>query len=290
MMFLERFIHYIQFEKRYSTHTIDAYKKDLFQFSEFINNSQQTLEQVSHFDIRSWMVQLMDNGCDPRTINRKVSTLRSFYKFLLREQLIAANPTLQVKAPKTGKKLPVVVEEEKVNFLLDNFEFPDDFSGLRDKVVIELLYGTGMRLAELVSLKDTDLNNYEQSVRVFGKRSKQRIIPLNRSLIRLLEQYTSEKNRLFNSDSLIVTNEGEQAYTKLVYRIVNKYLSVVSTQNKRSPHVLRHTFATGLLNKGADLNAIKELLGHASLAATQVYTHNSVERLKAIYKQAHPKA
>lgn len=290
MMFLERFIQYLQFEKRYSPHTIGAYKKDLLQFSEFITRSKQSIDAVSHFDIRSWMVELMDNGTEAKTINRKISALRSFYKFLVREQLVDKNPTIQVKAPKVGKKLPVIIEEDKINSLLDNFEFSEDFAGLRDKIVIELLYGTGMRLAELVSLKDIDVNKYEQTIRVFGKRSKERIVPLNKSLVKLLERYCIEKNALFNTESLIVTNEGNKAYTKLVYRIVHKYLSIVSTQIKKSPHVLRHTFATGLLNNGADLNAIKELLGHSSLAATQVYTHNSVERLKAIYKQAHPKA
>lgn len=290
MMFLERFIQYLQFEKRYSPHTIGAYKKDLFQFSEFISLNQQTIQTVSHYDIRSWVVELMDHGNDPKTINRKVSALRSLYKFLLREQFVEKNPAAQIQTPKVGKRLPVIIEEEKINSLLDQFEFNDDFSGLRDKLVIELLYGTGMRLAELVSLKDVDFNRYEQNIRVFGKRSKERIIPLNKSLAKLLEQYCDIKNTLFSTEALIVTNEGNKAYTKLVYRIVHKYLSIVSTQNKKSPHVLRHTFATGLLNNGADLNAIKELLGHSSLAATQVYTHNSVERLKTIYKQAHPKA
>ncbi|HEY0669965.1 MAG TPA: tyrosine-type recombinase/integrase [Sphingobacteriaceae bacterium] len=289
-MFLERFIQYLQFEKRYSPHTIGAYKKDLFQFSEFISLNQQTIQTVSHYDIRSWIVELMDHGIDPKTINRKVSALRSLYKFLLREQLVEKNPAAQIQTPKVGKRLPVIIEEEKINSLLVQFEFNDDFSGLRDKLVIELLYGTGMRLAELVSLKDVDFNKYEQNIRVFGKRSKERIIPLNKSLAKLLDQYCAIKNTLFSTEALIVTNEGNKAYTKLVYRIVHKYLSIVSTQNKKSPHVLRHTFATGLLNNGADLNAIKELLGHSSLAATQVYTHNSVERLKTIYKQAHPKA
>ena len=289
-MFLERFIQYLQFEKRYSSLTISAYKKDLLQFSDFISLSSLLISDVSQFDVRSWMVQLMDQGADPRTINRKISALRSYYKFLHREQLVAENPMLQIKAPKIGKRLPVIVEEEKVNGLLDSSEFSADFEGLRDKVVVELLYGTGMRLAEIVALKNTDLNDYEQTIRVFGKRSKERIIPLNKSLMKLLKEYCEEKAMRFTTDLLIVTNEGNKAYTKLIYRIVHKYLSMISTQKKRSPHVLRHTFATGLLNNDADLNAIKELLGHSSLAATQVYTHNSVERLKTIYKQAHPKA
>ncbi|HXI00635.1 MAG TPA: tyrosine-type recombinase/integrase [Sphingobacteriaceae bacterium] len=289
-MFIGRFIQYLQFEKRYSPHTISAYNKDLLQFSEFIAQSQSDIHAVSHYDIRSWMVELMDQKTDPKTINRKISTLRSFYKFLMREQLIDKDPVIQIKGPKVGKRLPVIIEEDKINSLLDQFEFPDNFGGLRDKLVIELLYGTGMRLAELVSLKESGINRYESNIRVLGKRSKERIIPLNKSLIKLLEQYCDEKNKLFDNEMLIVTDQGKKAYPKLVYRIVHYYLTKVSTQTKKSPHVLRHTFATGLLNNGADLNAIKELLGHSSLAATQIYTHNSVERLKAVYKQAHPKA
>jgi integrase/recombinase XerC len=293
-MFLERFIQYLQFEKRFSSHTISAYKKDLQQFSEFIKLSDLNFQSVRHPHVRSWMVELMDDSNEAKTIHRKLSALRSFYKFLSRESLVDSNPTLQVKAPKIPKRLPVTIEESKLNNLLDDQEtFGDDFNGLQERLVIELLFGTGIRLTELLTLKEGDIDIYEQHIRVLGKRNKERIIPVNASLMNLIRQFAREKkdqNFHNNSSALFVTKEGKSAYPKLIYRIVKKYISLISTHDKRSPHILRHTFATSLLNNGADINAIKELLGHASLAATQVYTHNSVERLKSIYKQAHPKA
>lgn len=293
-MFIERFTHYLQYEKRFSAHTISAYIQDLYQFDKFLSKSTSDFATANHYDVRSWMVDMMDANAEPRSVHRKLSSLRTFYKFLERESLVELNPTLQVKAPKISKKLPVFVDDKKLNELLDKADgFDSDFPGLRDRVVIEMLFGTGIRLAELITLHISDVNTYEQTIRVLGKRSKQRIIPVNITLMKLLDEYAEAKlARKFGnlSSALIVTNEGGPAYPKLIYRIVNKYLSRISTHQKKSPHVLRHTFATSLLNKGADLNAIKELLGHASLAATQVYTHNSVERLKTIYKQAHPKA
>ncbi|HEY0054697.1 MAG TPA: tyrosine-type recombinase/integrase [Pedobacter sp.] len=293
-MFIERFNNYLQYEKRFSAHTISAYIKDLHQFQNFLAQSDTALESAKHLEIRSWVVSLLDNKTEARSVQRKLSSLRTFYKFLQREMLIEVNPTLQVKAPKIPKRLPVFVEDSKLNTLLDTADvFSNDFEGLRDRIVVELLFGTGIRLAELVTLTDGDINTYEQTIKVFGKRSKERIIPVNASLMNLLAEYLKEKgsqNFTDLSSALIVTSEGKAAYPKLIYRIVNKYLSQVSTHQKRSPHVLRHSFATSLLNKGADLNAIKELLGHANLSATQIYTHNSVERLKTIYKQAHPKA
>ncbi len=292
-MFIERFIHYLKFEKRFSPHTVSAYQKDLLQFSDFLDKMNLKMSDVTHIHVRSFMIDLTEHQIDPRSVNRKISVLRSYYKFLLREQLSEINPMLQVKTLKVSKRLPVVVEDEKLNQLLDTDTiFSDDFSGLRDRLVLELFFGTGIRLAELISLKEADINKWDQTIRVLGKRSKERIIPLNTSLKQLINKYSDVKAAALNNNSpfLIVTNEGSPAYPKLIYRIVNKYLSIMSTQTKKSPHILRHTFATSLLNKGADLNAIKELLGHSSLAATQVYTHNSVERLKSIYKQAHPKA
>ncbi len=289
-MFLERFVSYLQFEKRYSAHTINAYRNDLGQYLEYLRKTGQTLESATHFQVRSWMVELMDRQSDPKTINRKLSSLRTFYKFLVREQLVAADPTGQVRAPKIPRRLPVVVEEARINSLLDSASFDPGFRGLRDRVVLELLFGTGMRLSELVGLLESDVNKYERLIRVTGKGGKERLIPVNQSLMQLLDQYISEKRQLSASTAVILTDSGEAAYPKLIYRIVNRSLGLISTQSRKSPHVLRHTFATALLNNGADLNAIKELLGHASLAATQVYTHNSVERLKSIYKQAHPKA
>lgn len=293
-MFIERFTNYLQYEKRFSAHTISAYLQDLQQFQKFLFQSELNFVDAKHHDIRSWIVDLLDKQAEPRSVQRKLSTLRTFYKFLQREMLLDANPALQVKAPRVSKRLPVFIEDASLNSLLDNKEvFSDGFEGLRDQVVIELLFGTGIRLAELITLSDADINIYEQTIKVFGKRSKERIIPVNVSLMKLMKKYIDEKssqNFQNLSQKLLVTSEGKSAYPKLIYRIVNKYLAYISTNEKKSPHVLRHSFATSLLNKGADLNAIKELLGHASLAATQVYTHSSVERLKTIYKQAHPKA
>ena len=296
-MFLARFIQYIQFEKRYSPHTVSAYQSDLDQFMRFLNTPEETIthpSEITHHLIRNWMVSLMGDGITARSINRKIATLRKYFKFLLQEGIIDHNPASKTTAPKIPKNLPVVVEDAKLMQMLDSDDtFTHDFKGLRDKLVIETLFGTGMRLAELLGVKETDINVYEGTVKVLGKRNKQRIIPINNELKLLIAEYLElKKNQKFDNNSLtlIVTDKGADAYPKLVYLIVQKYLSYISTQNKKSPHVLRHTFATSLLNRGADLNAIKELLGHANLSATQIYTHNSVERLKSIYKQAHPKA
>ena len=303
-MFLERFIQYIKFEKRYSPHTVSAYESDLDQFMRFLNNPGMAgavpepvishPSQISYHDIRNWMVELISQKLTARSVNRKMATLRKYFKFLLQEGLITENPSSKIRSQKIPKNLPVVVEGARLTQMLDDNEvFTADFTGRRDKLVIEMLFGTGMRLAELLGLKDQDINDYEGTLKVLGKRNKERIIPINTELRILLGDYIKlKKNQIFhnNSQALIVTSKGADAYPRLIYLIVQKYLSNISTQNKRSPHVLRHTFATSLLNNGADLNSIKELLGHANLSATQIYTHNSVERLKSIYKQAHPKA
>ena len=296
-MFLEQFIAYIKYEKRYSPHTVAAYESDLTQFYTFLNHPEEVIthpSQITHHHIRNWMVELMNAKLTSRSINRKVATLRKYFKFLLQGDIIKATPTARIQTPKITKQLPVVVEEEKLSRMLDSKEiFTADFNGQRDKLIIELLFGTGMRLSELLGITEADINTYEGTVKVLGKRNKERIIPLNKELKLLLQEYlVLKKNEIFANKSLklIVTSKGADAYAKMIYLIVQKYLNYISTQDKKSPHVLRHTFATSLLNKGADLNAIKDLLGHASLSATQVYTHNSVERLKSIYKQAHPKA
>ena len=303
-MFLERFIQYIKFEKRYSLHTVSAYESDLDQFMLFLNSSGNAgvvpepavthPSQINYHDIRNWMVELIGQKLTARSVNRKMATLRKYFKFLLQEGVITENPTSKVRSQKIPKKLPVIVEGDRLAQMLDSSEvFGADFTGQRDKLVVEMLFGTGMRLAELLGLKDQDINDYEGTLKVLGKRNKERIIPINTELRILLGKYLElKKNQNFdnNSATLIVTSKGADAYPKLIYSIVHKYLSNISTQDKRSPHVLRHTFATSLLNNGADLNSIKELLGHANLSATQIYTHNSVERLKSIYKQAHPKA
>ena len=303
-MFSERFIRYIQFEKRYSPHTVSAYKSDLDQFFNFLNNPDKQSpapehlithpSQITHHHIRNWMVEMMSDHILARSIGRKIATLRKYFKFLLQEGLIQINPASKITTPKVPKNLPVIVEDTRlVQMLNDNIVFSHDFKGQRDKLVMEMLFGTGMRLSELLGVKETDINVYEGTVKVLGKRNKERIIPVNNELKLLLAEYLElKKNKSFDNNSLIliVTDKGADAYAKLIYLIVQKYLSYISTQDKKSPHVLRHTFATSLLNRGADLNAIKELLGHANLSATQIYTHNSVERLKSIYKQAHPKA
>ena len=301
-MLLQRFIQYLQYEKRFSPHTVSAYHKDLIQFSSFLTKEESGFLNASLSLIRNWMVQLLDDGLTTKTINRKVSCLKSFYKFLKKEGQLIEDPAALLKAPKVSKKLPVVFEEANVEKLLNNEiylhgsdiqVFSNDFTGIRDKLILELLYGTGIRLAELVNLKEEDLNTFEKSIKVLGKRNKERIIPVNPTLYKLLQDYLQlKKSTDFHniSNNLIVIDNGKEVYPKFVYRIVNKYLSYISTHSKRSPHTLRHSFATSLLNHGADLNAIKELLGHSSLAATQIYTQNSSERLKAVYKQAHPKA
>ncbi|MFD0794935.1 tyrosine-type recombinase/integrase [Mucilaginibacter litoreus] len=304
-MFSDKFIQYIKHEKRFSAHTVTAYENDLKQFIAYLNPSGSTPSvihpsEVSHHHIRNWMVQLMDEKLNARSVSRKLATLRKYFKFLLQQGLITANPASKVSSPRPDKKLPVIVDTDKITAMLDgrldneeDVVFPHTFKGLRDKLVIEMLFGTGMRLAELLSIKEDDIDTYERTIKVLGKRNKQRLLPVNNELFELIGQYIeAKKNQNFHNNSLtfIVTDKGANAYPKLIYLIVQKYLSYISTQNKKSPHVLRHTFATTLLNNGANLNAIKELLGHANLSATQIYTHNSVERLKSIYKQAHPKA
>ncbi|PTQ99378.1 integrase/recombinase XerC [Mucilaginibacter yixingensis] len=295
-MFLERFIQYIQYEKRYSKHTVAAYQNDLEQFFAHAGHPDHPVNQpsdVTHHHIRNWVVSMMDDKLAARSINRKISVLRKYFKFLMKEGLAEGNPAAKVQTPKVPKQLPVIVEDEKLSKLLDSPVFTSDFKGTRDRLVMELLFGTGIRLSELIGLTENSIDLYEGTIKVLGKRNKERIIPINKELKRALAEYGElKKNKNFDNNSLmlIVTNKGAEAYPKMIYLIVRRYLSEISTQEKKSPHVLRHTFATSLLNKGADLNAIKELLGHANLSATQIYTHNSVERLKSIYKQAHPKA
>ncbi|MCX2574717.1 tyrosine-type recombinase/integrase [Pedobacter sandarakinus] len=294
-MLLNSFITYLTHEKRYSAHTVSSYQTDLVQFGAFIKETfELNYLEVKHTHLRSYMVYLMEKETSESSINRKVSALRSFYKFLFKNAKIDQNPSLLIKAPKIPKRLPVFIDAERMDHLLDSTQhFDDSFPSLRDHLVIELLFGTGMRLAELVQLKENDVDHFAGTIKVLGKRNKERIIPINKTLVQQVFNYVKEKKlQQFDNNSLnlIVTNTGSPAYPKLIYRIVTSYLNYVSTQNKKSPHVLRHSYATTLLNAGADLNAIKMLLGHASLAATQVYTHNSIERLKTIYKQAHPKA
>jgi integrase/recombinase XerC len=290
----ELFLSHLKYEKRFSPHTITAYQNDLSQFILFggtlIDNF--CIEEADYHLIRQWIVSMMDNGISAKSINRKISTLKTFYKFLLREAVIEKNPTDMVVVPRMGKKLPVFVQEKEINQLLDGRFFTDDFEGSRDKAVISLFYGTGIRLSELVGIRFTDLNLDEKMVKVHGKRDKDRLVPFPFEISKVLREYIKLRNELFpdSGNFLFLTGSGEPAYNKLIYRIVKRQLSMVTTIDKKSPHILRHSYATHLLNHGADLNAIKELLGHANLAATQIYTHTTFEQLKKVYKQAHPRA
>jgi integrase/recombinase XerC len=292
---MDLFFKYLQYEKRYSPHTLTSYHTDLGQFAQYLQQVYEITDaaEANHTIIRSWILTLVQNNIQPRSINRKIACLRSYYRFLLAQQRIAVNPMLRIKAPKASKKLPAFVPEEPFNTLLDSFTFEENFEGQRERLILEFLYGTGIRLAELLGVEHTDIDHRAKTVRVLGKGNKERIMPLNDSLIGSIEAYQEQKKRYFgdnNSVKLLVTNKARPLYPKFVYRVVKKYISLITTSEHNSPHVLRHSFATHLLNKGADLNAIKDLLGHASLAATQVYTHNSIEKLKSIFEKAHPKA
>jgi len=289
----ERFIAYIQFEKRYSPHTVIAYRNDLNQFFDYlqVQYNIQDIKDVNHSMIRSWLVLMMENKITARTVNRKLTTLKTFYRFLIRESVLEENPMRKIISPKTAKRLPVFVEKDKMDILLDEVEFREGFPGMRDRLILEMFYSTGMRLSELVNLKVTDIDFQKSTIKVLGKRNKERLIPFSKKLERLIDSYIKFKEEKFGqAPELFVTDNGRKIYPKMVYLIVKRYLGEVTTLIKKSPHILRHTFATHLLNNGAELNAVKELLGHANLSATQIYTHNTIEKLKTIYKQAHPKA
>lgn len=294
MQHTESFFQYLESEKRSSVHTLTAYRNDLQQFLDFLGSSEEdALQGVKPRIIRSWVVSLSEAGRSPRTIHRKISALKMFFRHLQIKGVLENNPATLVNLPKIPKRLPVFVKDEIMVQLLDRTEFGSDFEGLRNKLILELFYDTGMRLSELVALRVCDFDLSRGLVKVRGKRNKERLIPLTAELKRLLSLYVEVRRQTFEGSeqaALLLTSKGEAVYHRLVYRIVHSALAQVSTQQKRSPHVLRHSFATVLLNRGADLNAIKELLGHANLNATQIYTHNTFEKLNAIYKQAHPRA
>ncbi len=290
---IQLFLDYLRYEKRNSPNTFTAYENDLRQFVSFGKELIEdfTTESADHHLIRQWIISLMDQGITSRSVNRKISTLKSFYKFLMRQAIIDHNPTDRVIVPRMGKKLPVFVEEKEINFLLDGGFFGKDFQGKRDKAVISLFYGSGIRLSELKDLRIQNLDFKEKTIKVLGKRNKERLVPFPSEVAVVLNEYLEERNSLFGDagDIVFLTDKGEPIYSKLIYRIVRNHLSLVTTLDRKSPHILRHSYATHLLNRGADLNAIKELLGHSNLAATQVYTHTTFEELKKIYKQAHPR-
>lgn len=294
----ERFLEYLAFEKRASRHTVVSYGNDLRQFSEWLlaefNIEDPASAQSVH--VRGWLSALMEQGISARSVNRKKTALQTYYKFLLKEGSITENPVKRVISPKTSKRLPVYVEEHQMEALFLQTGNPEgmDFHTLRDVLILEMFYATGMRCSELVQLSDRDIDQSGMTVRVLGKRNKERLIPFGPALSALIGKYLSLRETTFNNippeGHFFLTDKGKKIYQKFAYRVVNAYLSSITTMEKKSPHVLRHTFATHMLNKGADLNAIKELLGHANLSATQIYTHNTIDKLKNIYKQAHPKA
>jgi integrase/recombinase XerC len=291
----ESFLQYLQTEKRYSPHTVRSYLNDLDQFYAFLSslNLPDDIAAVSSHDIRAWIVSMLENNYTTVSVHRKISCLRVFFRYLRKEGLVKADPLEKVVLPKRKKTLPVFVEEDALARLLDENGFGDNLSDLRDRTIIEMLYLTGMRRSELIGLRNIDVDLADGSVKVTGKRNKQRIIPLVRPFIARLHEYINVRDAEAEPDKngwFFVTDKGNKLYDKYVYNKVNSYLSIVTTIEKKSPHVLRHTFATHMLNHGADLNSIKELLGHANLSATQIYTHNTFEKLKKVYKQAHPRA
>lgn len=290
---INQFIQFIALEKKQSPHSVSAYQLDLTQFSDYLqtNYQVQLIGEFNHLQIRSWVASLMQAGITARSISRKISTLKSWYKFMRKMDWVTDNPMVKIQLPKVSKKLPVFVDESAIEKLFGSDQFTDDFVGKRNELILHIHYGTGMRLSELINLKEKDVDVFKSQLKVLGKRNKERIIPVSKELMQFINQFIELKHEMnISLPELLCTETGKKLYPKLVYNVVHKSLSGVTTIQKRSPHVLRHTYATHLLNNGADLNAIKELLGHANLSATQVYTHNSIERLKEVYKNKHPRS
>jgi len=289
---IETFLEYLKYERNYSPETAKAYEVDLLQFEEFARECELQLKEVNPNTVREWIVQMMDKGVTASSINRKLSALRSFYKYLLKQGEVSADPMTKISGPKKKKPLPVFVKEKEMDRLLDDIDFEDSFRGRRDKLIIQLFYETGMRLAELVGLNDADVDFGAKVIKVTGKRNKQRIIPYGDELAEAMQNYLEERSQTVQTPSgaFITKENGERIPRSNVQNIVRENLSKVTTVKKRSPHVLRHTFATSMLNHQAELGAIKELLGHESLATTEVYTHTTFEELKKAYNQAHPRA
>ncbi len=289
---LDKFIEYLKYERNFSKHTVLAYQTDLDQYHSYLKDTYDLAkpEEATSPMIRSWLASLFQDKTSARTVVRKASALRSFYRFLRREGLITYNPMAKVNTPKLPARLPVFVAKKDTEILFKNIEFPADFNGTRDRLILEVFYATGIRLSELIGLKTADVSIANQTIKVFGKRSRERIIPVTPLLKKYMEAFGEEKSKMGISSEYFFTSEtGKQLYAKEVYLMVNRYLGMVTTLKKKSPHVLRHTFATHILDNGADINAIKEVLGHSNLSATQIYTHNSLEKIKRVYKQAHPR-
>ena len=289
---LHLFFDYLTYEKKYSIHTITSYKNDIAQFISFINPQNEDIspEEINYQQIRTWVSELIKNKIAARSINRKLSALKSFFKFLQRQQIIEVNPMSKISGPKTPKRLPSFVDEHQMEDLFTEVNFDEGFTGQRDKLILDILYQTGIRRSELTHLKESDVDLFNSTIKVLGKRNKERVIPISLALKRNLETYLQVKEELnLSNPMLLVSEKGHTLSEQVVYKSVKKYLSQITTIQKKSPHVLRHTFATHLLNNGADINAVKDLLGHANLSATQIYTHNTIDKLKKSYKQAHPR-
>ena len=290
---IKNFLDYLLLEKRYSSHTVKAYRTDLSLFHSYLNDTyNMPIDKANHAMIRSWLVEEINKGNVARTVNRKITTLKSFYKYLIKEEFIKLNPTLKISSSKTSKKLPQFVGVADMNELLDKLKFEENFSGFRDKLIIEIFYSTGIRLSELINIKIADVDSQKKQIKVLGKRNKERIIPLTKELTMSIDDYMilRMEEKAIDRSYLLLTDSGKKLNPSMVYRKVNELLTAVTTLEKKSPHILRHTFATHMLNNGADLNVIKELLGHASLSATEIYTHNSIDQLKKIFNNAHPRA
>ena len=288
-MYIDVFLNFIKTEKRLSSHTVKSYSSDLKQFTKYLSkecNINSDINQVTFQTIRSWIVFLLENNINPRSVNRKISVLKSYYKFLLQEGILSYNPMIKIISPKTSKRLPSFVDKDDIQNLLDKVKFENNYIGNRDRLIIEFFYVTGIRLSELINIKISDIDFNNNYIKVLGKRNKERLIPLSDNMTNKLKNYINEND----ISEYLFNNKGKKMYSKLVYRLVKKHLNLVSSIDNKGPHVLRHTFATHMLNNGADINAIKELLGHSNLNATQVYTHNSIEKLKSVYNQAHPRA
>ncbi len=287
------FIEYLSFEKKYSPHTTRAYQDDLNSFQTFCNTTfeGQQLSDVNYSQIRSWIVEMVNQKVSNRTINRKISSLKTFYKFLVKTKQLKETPLLRHQALKVSKRVQVPFSEKEINEVINNLTSNDDFESVRNKLIVELLYSTGMRRAELIEIETHAINFSNSTLKVLGKRNKERYMPLLNSVQQTLKIYLGKRKEIVsNNEKLFITKKGNKIYPNLVYRIINEYFSCVSSKVKKSPHVIRHSFATHLLNEGADLNSVKELLGHSSLASTQIYTHSSLNELKKVYNQAHPRS
>ena len=289
---IDSFLDYLSLEKKYSLHTVIAYKNDLITFKSFLVDQydQEDLLEVHYSQIRSWIVSLVEKEISNRTVNRKVSSLKSYYKYLLKSEQLKINPLSKHKALKVGKKVQVPFTLKEINSVISTIDEQDDFIAVRNKLIVEVFYSTGIRRAELINLKEKDINFSDETIKVLGKRDKERFVPLLQSVVSTLKVYLRLKvDFSIGLEELFITGKGNKIYETLVYRVINSYFSKVSSKVKKSPHILRHSFATHLLNEGADLNSVKELLGHSSLASTQVYTHNSLDEIKKVYNQAHPR-